>query len=76
MSRNLFRRIEVAFPILEKSLKKRVMAEGLDPYLKDNTNAWVLDTNGTYERKKPRSKQTPFCAQQHLMELLGSHFES
>ncbi|MDP5008840.1 MAG: RNA degradosome polyphosphate kinase, partial [Glaciimonas sp.] len=40
MNRNLFRRIEVAFPILDKTLKKRVIAEGLTVYLKDNTNAW------------------------------------
>ena len=72
MSRNLFRRIEVAFPVLEKSLKKRVMAEGLEPYLKDNMNAWTLDSEGEYQRKKLRSKQTPFSAQQFLMEQLGS----
>ena len=76
MSRNLFRRIEVAFPVLDKSLKKRIMAEGIDPYLKDNTNAWVLDADGSYERKNPRSKQTPFCAQRYLMEQLGSNFGS
>ncbi|MDO8700824.1 MAG: polyphosphate kinase 1 [Undibacterium sp.] len=73
MSRNLFRRIEVAFPVLEKSLKKRVMSEGIEPYLKDNVSAWVLDSDGHYDRKKPRTKQTPFCAQQYLMEQLGSN---
>nr|WP_329604138.1 polyphosphate kinase 1 [Undibacterium rugosum] len=72
MNRNLFRRIEVAFPVLEKSLKKRVISEGLDPYLKDNVNAWVLDSEGHYERKKARSKQASFCAQQYLMQQLGS----
>ena len=75
MSRNLFRRIEVAFPVLEKSLKKRIMAEGIEPYLKDNTNAWVLDSEGQYDRKKPRTKQVPFCAQRFLMEQLGSHLD-
>lgn len=72
MSRNLYRRIEVAFPVLERSLKKRVMSEGLDPYLKDTTNAWILDSNGAYERRKPRGKQAPFGAQQFLMQSLGS----
>lgn len=72
MSRNLFRRIEVAFPILEKSLKKRIMNEGLDPYLKDNVNAWILDSDGQYQRKKLRAKQIPFSAQQYLMTQLGS----
>ncbi|AZP14596.1 polyphosphate kinase 1 [Undibacterium parvum] len=72
MSRNLFRRIEVAFPILDKALKKRVMSEGLEPYLKDNVNAWVLDDEGQYERKKARAKQVVFCAQATLMQALGS----
>ena len=72
MSRNLFRRIEVAFPVLEKNLKKRVITEGLDPYLKDNQNSWILASDGSYERKKIRGKQKPFSAQQYLMQTLGS----
>ncbi|WP_395006339.1 polyphosphate kinase 1 [Undibacterium sp.] len=72
MSRNLFRRIEVAFPVLEKNLKKRVITEGLDPYLKDNQNSWILASDGSYERKKVRGKQKPFSAQQYLMQTLGS----
>jgi polyphosphate kinase len=72
MNRNLFRRIEVAFPVLDKALKKRVIAEGLDPYLKDNVNAWELESDGLYQRRKPRAKQLPFCAQQHLTQTLGA----
>jgi polyphosphate kinase len=72
MSRNLFRRIEVAFPILDKALKRRVMAEGLTPYLKDNMNAWELEPDGHYQRRKARGKQVQYSAQQHLMESLGT----
>ena len=72
MTRNLFRRIEVAFPVLDKALKRRVITEGLNPYLKDNSNAWELDANGQYHRHKARGKQTEFSAQRYLMELLGS----
>lgn len=72
MSRNLFRRIEVAFPILDKALKKRVITEGLNPYLKDNSNAWELEPNGHYQRRKVRGKQEKFSAQLHLMGLLGT----
>ncbi|WP_433693726.1 polyphosphate kinase 1 [Herbaspirillum seropedicae] len=71
MNRNLFRRIEVAFPVLDKSLKKRVISEGLNPYLKDNTHSWHLDINGVYTQKKPRSRQQTFNAQQYLMNTLG-----
>jgi len=76
MSRNLFRRIEVAFPVLDKNLKKRVLTEGLNPYLKDNSNAWELEATGHYVRRKARGKQAVFSAQQHLMELLGTPAES
>jgi polyphosphate kinase len=61
----------VAFPVLDKTLKKRVISEGLNPYLKDNTNSWQLDVNGVYTLKKPRTKQQCFNAQQHLMTTLG-----
>jgi len=72
MSRNLFRRIEVAFPILDRGLKRRVIAEGLNPYLKDNTNSWELEADGHYLRRKPRGKQAAFGAQPYLMQLLGT----
>lgn len=71
MNRNLFRRIEVAFPILDKVLKKRIITEGLDPYLKDNTNAWHLNCDGVYQQKKARTRQAAFSAQAHLMNTLG-----
>ncbi len=72
MNRNLFRRIEVAFPILDPALKRRVINEGLKPYLKDNQNAWELEPSGAYHRKKPRARQVPFSAQQFLTTSLGT----
>ncbi len=71
MNRNLFRRVELAFPVLDRQLKKRVIDEGLKPYLKDNLNAWELGADGQYQRKKPGTRQQPFSAQQHLMKELG-----
>jgi polyphosphate kinase len=73
MNRNLFRRIEVAFPILDKTLKQRVINEGLNPYLKDNINSWELESDGAYLKRKPRARQPAFSAQQFLMNALGSH---
>lgn len=71
MNRNLFRRVEIAFPVLDLSLKTRVIDEGLKPYLKDNQNAWELDSEGNYHRKKPGARQNPFSAQGYLMQSLG-----
>ncbi len=72
MNRNLLRRVEVAFPVRAPALKKRVLREGLHPYLKDNTSAWELGSDGHYRRRKPRSGQRPCNAQQLLMDLLGA----
>jgi polyphosphate kinase len=71
MDRNFFRRIEVCFPILDKRLKKRVIEEGLKPYLTDNTQAWEMDAQGHYQRRSPR-RATAICAQQLLLERLAS----
>ncbi len=51
MDRNFFRRIEVSFPILNTSLKKRIINEGLKLYLKDNCQAWEMNQEGIYTRK-------------------------
>ncbi|MDB5991798.1 MAG: polyphosphate kinase [Herbaspirillum sp.] len=72
MNRNLFRRIEVAFPILDPALKKRVISEGLHPYLKDNTHAWHLEPNGSYIKRELRPKQVPYSAQDDLAKILGA----
>ena len=70
MSRNLFRRIEVAFPVLDRKLKKRVIKEGLDPYFKDNTQAWDMNALGDYQRRPPRRGKS-FVAQLELLTGLA-----
>ena len=54
MGRNFFRRIELCFPVLDPALKRRVVREGLQPYLDDNGQAWAMDADGGYARVKPR----------------------
>jgi len=50
MSRNMFRRIEVAWPVRDLALRQRVIDEALVPYLLDQTDAWELDGKGRYKR--------------------------
>ena len=69
MERNFFRRIEIAFPILDKKLKRRVIAEGLRIYLSDNQQSWEMDADGNY-RLRQTTRGTPHCAQTELIELL------
>ena len=71
MGRNLFRRIEVAFPVLDPELKARVVNEGLKPYLADNCDAWELCGDGTYERLSVSRRSRPRAAQRWLVERLG-----
>jgi polyphosphate kinase len=69
MERNLMRRIEVAFPILDKALAERVYEESLANYLADNTQAWILGTDGRYTRATPGAG-APHSAQHALLERL------
>ena len=69
MDRNFFRRIETGFPVLNPKLKKRVITEGLKPYLRDNVQAWEMQSDGSYRRRKPR-RAKPYRAQDVLLGLL------
>jgi polyphosphate kinase len=70
MHRNLFGRIEIAFPVLDPKAKKRVIREGLRPYLVDNTQAWEMNGEGHYRRKTSRGAKTR-SAQLALMNELA-----
>ncbi len=71
MDRNFFKRIELAFPLLDAKLKRRVITEGLKFYLADNQQGWDMNSQGVYQRRRsPRSK--PHNAQGELMLTLGS----
>ena len=72
MARNFFRRIELCFPLLDPVLKKRVMREGLQPYLEDNAHAWVMGSDGGYERLRPRRGAKSHSAQEELLSLLAT----
>ncbi|MFO1322841.1 MAG: polyphosphate kinase 1 [Burkholderiales bacterium] len=70
MGRNLFRRVEVAFPVLDPALRKRVVDEGLKAYLADNREAWELDAAGRWSKVKPRRGAKARSAQAELLARL------
>jgi polyphosphate kinase len=70
MGLNLFRRIEVAWPVLDPKLKQRVIAEGLNAYLEDTAEAWTLTGDGSY--KSPRAPDRGANAQSHLLDELAA----
>jgi polyphosphate kinase len=49
MERNFFRRVEIAFPVREKTHHDRILRD-LELYLADNTQAWTLGRDGCYTR--------------------------
>ncbi|TMH52378.1 MAG: polyphosphate kinase 1 [Betaproteobacteria bacterium] len=71
MGRNFFGRIELCFPVLDRRIKERVIQEGLKPYLSDNSQAWEMDSDGNYQRRKSRGR-IPRSAQEQLLALLAA----
>ena len=71
MGRNFFGRIELCFPVLDRQAKERVIQEGLRPYLADNSQAWEMDSDGNYQRRKSRGR-IPRSAQEQLMAELAA----
>jgi polyphosphate kinase len=70
MDRNFFRRIELCFPVSTPKLARRVVREGLKPYLEDNTQAWEMGPDGTFVRRK-RGRAKKRCAQLELLSELA-----
>ncbi|MDR0565347.1 MAG: polyphosphate kinase 1 [Azoarcus sp.] len=70
MQRNFFRRIEIAFPVLDPRLKRRVIKEGLRGYLTD-TQAWDMQPDGHYRHKNSR-RIPPRSAQNMLLAELAT----
>lgn len=70
LERNLLRRVETAFPVLDPALAKRVYDEALDNYLADNLNAWELQSDGAYRKLAPRDGAAPHSAQTVLLNRI------
>ena len=67
MNRNMLRRIELAWPVTDASLRQRIIDECLVAYLHDRVDAWDLQPNGTYKRVKADSSVSAHGAQAALM---------
>jgi len=70
MDRNFFQRVEIAFPITNKEIKRRLIAD-LDIYLNDNMQAWDLRPDGNYLRLKPMKDAEPISSQARLLDILA-----
>ncbi len=67
MHRNLDRRVEAVAPIKDERIKKYIKEEVLGAYLKDNTNARILKSDGKYEKLSAASNEKDFNSQLYFV---------
>lgn len=68
MPRNFHRRVEIMFPILSGSLRKRILGEIIPAYSADCVKARELQSDGTYERVKRSKSKASFRCQLELAD--------
>jgi len=65
MPRNLDRRVELLFPVADPKVRKRVEND-LMIFFQDNEKAHVLNTDGTYTRKRPGKHEKRLRCQEYF----------
>src|ERR1700737_4353516 len=68
MERNFFRRVEIAFPIQRDTHRERILRD-LDLCLRDNTQAWDLQSDGSYKRVERRRQERLVSVQNELLAI-------
>ncbi len=69
MIRNLLCRVESCFPLRDRKMVRQVVHDGLRLYLQDNSGAWRLRADGSYQRVQARKRRR--SAQETLMRKFG-----
>jgi polyphosphate kinase len=67
MPRNLYRRVEVVFPVEDGNLRERFASELLAIPLQDNTKARLLQADGTWRRARPKRGEKPHRSQAEFL---------
>ncbi|NRA64384.1 MAG: polyphosphate kinase 1 [Pseudobacteriovorax sp.] len=70
MPRNLDRRIEIMFPILNDGIRNRILNEIMATYWQDNVKSKRLVESGGYEAVKRKKNEEPVRAQYRLIEFV------
>ena len=69
MPRNFYRRIELAFPVENPTLRDQIINEVLPSFLHDRVKARELQSDGSYRRLKPEGPEPRAQAQWHFREV-------
>ena len=67
MPRNFFRRVEVAFPIEDPELRRRIIADLLPAELRDNEDAQELQPDASFAPPVRQPNEPSFSAQRYFM---------
>jgi polyphosphate kinase len=67
MARNMFRRIEIAWPVRNPALRQRVIDECLVPYLHDQRDTWTQSASGSYSRVADTGVSAPAALMDRFM---------
>jgi polyphosphate kinase len=72
MNRNMMRRVEIAWPIVDAKNRARILYECCQIYLDDYKDAWLLNADGTYTlshlpQLKAKAIESVLSAQQQLL---------
>lgn len=68
MPRNLNNRVEVIFPVEDPQIVAYIRGTILETYLRDNTKLYCMNTDGSFEQRRPGESEAPFSAQEHFIE--------
>lgn len=71
MTRNLNGRIEVLTPLLQKNLRDNVMHQIVEPQLKDNIHAWIMNSDGSYTKLQPKKGEPVYDSQEEIAAKLN-----
>lgn len=69
MNRNMMRRVEIAWPIVDVKNRARILQECCQIYLDDNQDAWLLNADGTYVQSMQNTAKSKEKFNEHVPAL-------
>jgi polyphosphate kinase len=72
LPRNMFRRIETVFPIVDGVLRERIITEILGTVLADNTKARILFADGSYHKAERGPQDRERRSQREFIEIAAA----
>jgi polyphosphate kinase len=67
MPRNFDRRVEIAVPVENETVKAQLLDQVMVANMIDNAQSWRLDADGAYHRLEPRHGEKPFNLHHYFM---------